>query len=511
MPEKKVDGVKKMNKEEREKSRKIVLELIGESKKPDPSTEITPKSTKKIDGIVSVAKQKLAGRIKPKQEEENGNALKKLSQPVSHKEKQLFKKEMFSRVDDIVPVRSREKDLAPDFQNINPTEAKFKNKKELKTKEIFKPPLEKKPDRSSKKENQTLKQEKEKLFANEKAPVKQSSIINPFRNDNIIKELTKQKIRHKKERKQTEKLKRKQEKAKERAILARGAAREKLALEKKRSLEKQEKLKRKQEKAKEAKARKEKFGLAFKASLERIKFNWRKILLLLFASLAFGLLVYIIFFITVIKFSIDSPATRKIAGYFPLPVLIAKTGIVEYYDYLDLKNSLALQGIFEEDLDREVKIQIAIKMAFNDLVVKYRLMEDKKTLTREELYQAVSERVIYDSDINSVSIYRIKKIKQMIDKEGDFVRTAARYGDKLGKISITKDNEADLHYAPEVKNLPVDEVSDIIITPEGYYIFRCYGKNEDSVDLSFVFNKAKTLDEYLEELIKEYQFLSLVG
>jgi len=297
MPEKKVDGVKKMNKEEREKSRKIVLELIGESKKPDPSTEITPKSTKKIDGIVSVAKQKLAGRIKPKQEEENGNALKKLSQPVSHKEKQLFKKEMFSRVDDIVPVRSREKDLAPDFQNINPTEAKFKNKKELKTKEIFKPPLEKKPDRSSKKENQTLKQEKEKLFANEKAPVKQSSIINPFRNDNIIKELTKQKIRHKKERKQTEKLKRKQEKAKERAILARGAAREKLALEKKRSLEKQEKLKRKQEKAKEAKARKEKFGLAFKASLERIKFNWRKILLLLFCFISFRTLgVYYFFY-----------------------------------------------------------------------------------------------------------------------------------------------------------------------------------------------------------------------
>lgn len=501
MPEKKVDGVKKIDKEELKKSRKIVLELIGESKKQAPLVKTAPKSTNKIDGLVSATKEKLAGRVKHGQEEANKKIRQKAVQAISRKEKQLFKKEIFSRVDDVIPPRPRVKEIAPDFQNINPKEANFKNEKELKTKKIYKPPLEKKQENKHHNTSGNLVK---------KENVKQASIINPFQNDKISNELVKQKIRHKRESKQADKLKRKQERVKEKAVLARGAAREKLVFEKKKSLERQEKLKQKQEKAKQANARKEKLRLAFKASLARLKFNCRKIFVLLLASFALGLLVYIIFFITITKLTVDSAFTRKIAEFFPLPVLITKTGIVEYYDYLDLKNYLISQGVLKEELDREVRIKIARKMAFNDLVIKYRIMEAGKTLTSEELYQEVAGKVIYDSDINLVSIYRIKKIKQMIDKEGDFVRTAARYGDKLGKISITKDNEADLHYALEVKNLPVDEISDIITTPEGYYIFRCYGKSEDSVDLSFVFNKAKTLEEYLKELIKNYHFLSLV-
>ena len=162
-----------------------------------------------------------------------------------------------------------------------------------------------------------------------------------------------------------------------------------------------------------------------------------------------------------------------------------------------------------DELEQGVKLAIAKNLVISNLAAKYNL--PVIDLNNEELKQEIDEKIVYDQEVNQVAINRINKVNQMIDKNGDFVRIANKYGDEQGQVNINKENEDSYSFSQAVKNLAVNEISNIVVTPEGYYIFRCYDKADDFIALSYVFINAKVLSQYLEEAISNFKIWSLVN
>ena len=221
----------------------------------------------------------------------------------------------------------------------------------------------------------------------------------------------------------------------------------------------------------------------------------------------FILIFYFIFVSCVLKFDIDNTLTKFVAVYIPIPAFASNDGIVEYYKYKDLKNKLIAENS-EIDVKKQIQSLVVKEIAINTLMKKYGV-----SMSNFESYEKVIEflknKAIHDNTINQVAINRTEKIKKMIDDNGDFIRIATKFGDKVGKMTITKDgdlNDENIH----LKDLEINEISDIIFAKDGYYVFRCYHKTKEETSLNYVFVKARTLDDYLFNYISNYKLLSFV-
>ena len=61
-------------------------------------------------------------------------------------------------------------------------------------------------------------------------------------------------------------------------------------------------------------------------------------------------------------------------------------------------------------------------------------------MNQDSFKRKISIRMMRDEEINTVSLNRIRKIKEMIQGE-DFIKIASKYGDSLGKVSIDEKNK----------------------------------------------------------------------
>ena len=285
--------------------------------------------------------------------------------------------------------------------------------------------------------------------------------------------------------------------------------RKKEANKKKRAEEKlknkREKKETKEKKRKDIKNRIKKLWLEF---TKKLKITFLSALKIVLACVAVLVLLYTVFAVVLLKFNYDNNSTRAIAKYFIVPAIITKNGIIEYYVYKDIRDNILMNNNSEDkDSLKRATVEMVV---YSDLVRKYSLTVPGGNIYDEELREEITKRLVLDNDINQVGINRIKKIKDMIDKGSDFVKTSNKYGDAQDLITISKQNENQISYSQNVKDLSVNEISNVVYTPEGYYIFRCYDKTNDQIALSYVFVKAKSLDQYIEETIKGYKLWSLV-
>ena len=100
----------------------------------------------------------------------------------------------------------------------------------------------------------------------------------------------------------------------------------------------------------------------------------------------------------------------------------------------------------------------------------------------------------------------------MIKNENEFTKIAGKYGDKQGITNIDcSKNSFDCD--ENIKNLKTGETSKIIYKKDGYYIYHCYNKNDDDnkLNLSFVFVKGISFDEYIQKSITNYKLWSFVN
>ena len=233
--------------------------------------------------------------------------------------------------------------------------------------------------------------------------------------------------------------------------------------------------------------------------------SFKKSVSLCFLLFIIFILLYFALIVTILKFNIDNNFFRQANKYIPFPAFIAKGKVIDYYLWKDIVNST----------DDKTKISARAKLAkylvINELTKKYNLpYVDFLNLNDKKITKAIAERAAKDAQVNQVAMNRIYSIREMIKTKNDFIRVSEKYGDELGKATITAQNKNQYFYADAIKDLKVNEVSEIISAQNGHYIFLCFEKTWEKQVLSYVFIKNKPFEQILNELIFGYRIISFV-
>jgi hypothetical protein len=234
----------------------------------------------------------------------------------------------------------------------------------------------------------------------------------------------------------------------------------------------------------------------------------RALLRIFSLSLVIIIFCYSCYAILLLKLNLDTPYLRSIASFIPVPAIIDKAGIIEYYDYVDLKDNFLQSAALTND-PRSFQVYLVQKMVFSDLLRKYNLQN--QSLTIDEMTVKLEKNLIYDNEINQIGISRIRKIKQLVDEGESFSKIANKYGDQQGSVTLNVNSDnLFLDFKTDLLKLEVNEISRVEYAIDGYYIFFCTGKNEDSIDLNYVFIRGVEYGSYLREAMKKYAVWSFV-
>jgi len=213
-----------------------------------------------------------------------------------------------------------------------------------------------------------------------------------------------------------------------------------------------------------------------------------------------AILFYLIFASLLLKFNLDNQASRQIANFLPVPAVITKIGFIEYYSYQNIMSELKKELTNQPELEQAARVVFIEKISLAKLARKYNISLIARE--QEEVEKEINVRLAVDKEANRVSYSRINKIKELVEaSQADgqasesFEKIGEKYGDEQGYVS--QDNEF-LQLTEEVRQLEASEISEIIITNRGYYII----KKEDK-RLKYIFVKSVTLDGYLNKMLNE--------
>ena len=210
--------------------------------------------------------------------------------------------------------------------------------------------------------------------------------------------------------------------------------------------------------------------------------------------------IYLFLTSLVLNFGKSSVALNRIGANMDIPIIISPDGVIDFENYNKLINGLDGENLKGEFINEKIAQLFILDKLFkkHDLDGGADSIDDLK------------KSLIFDEDVNLAPINRIKKIKKIIDIEGDFVKIAQKYGN-IYSADINKDNINDFDFAQEIKGIQGSETSDIIATQKGYYLVHCFERVEDDFSISYVFIAASTLDDYLLETSRKYKFWNLLS
>lgn len=520
MPDdKKIDGLKP-NTKEIANLRQIVLESINEKQK----TEMPASATAKHFSMDSAARKGIE-KIK------SANADSAIAKPEKIAEPEQKKEKVVRAIDSInflnpnaaeTGKNSLEKDFRADLdkklkanqvnqtlvENIKrqgigfdslvagargarktpvnaPAEKKLKPAAMQKNEKIIEPKIEK--------NEEALKQARKEAEAKKRAAEQQAKARRQ------AEEQAAQKDREKAEAEKKQKALEKKAKAEAEKIKKAEAKKAKAEAEK---IKKTEAKKAKQEKRKAARQK----ILAMFAGLWK---SFKKSLHLTFKYLIYFAIVYFAFIFYIAKSELDKPFLRALTRYLPIPAYIVNGKAIDFYFWQDLKKQTIPDN--EKSAAAYARDKLARYLAMNELAQRYGLpainfMDMEKDIVKK----ALAEKAVFDESANQVAIKRINSIKEMISKENNFISVSEKYGDEVGRATITMENKEKHPYYKDVENLAVNEISDIAASANGYYIFRCFEKSAQEQVLSYVLVKSKNIDELLNEMAAGYKFKGFI-
>jgi len=102
---------------------------------------------------------------------------------------------------------------------------------------------------------------------------------------------------------------------------------------------------------------------------------------------------------------------------------------------------------------------------------------------------------------NYAVLAKVSKVKQMMESEVNFYQIAKSQGDEFGVGKYYTYNEAATKFGQNIVNLKAGQISIIEHASNGYYLIQCYGRRGKLVGLKYIFIKAKSLDEYVSEMM----------
>jgi len=282
------------------------------------------------------------------------------------------------------------------------------------------------------------------------------------------------------------------------------------------------KLAEKREKQLLAKQERERKRLArakkFKRFKKRLKKKFSKIYgkrkvfaYIILSLLAFFFVSYLVFNLILISFNVDNKYTRLIANYLPVPAYITNIGMINYYDYKDMTNRVKSNYNQTKQIKTASEIKTAVEqnlirsIIYSDLAEKYKLKANK-----EDLEKILAIEIVKDRQINQIGISRIGKIYNLLNS-GNNLETLKIYADDYSSGSYFSHDQALEKFGSVVDSLAVGQISNIIPTSQGYYIIRINDKSDNNLDLTYLFVKAETLDDYTNQQLSKIRVFSLVN
>jgi hypothetical protein len=224
---------------------------------------------------------------------------------------------------------------------------------------------------------------------------------------------------------------------------------------------------------------------------------------ILFVSL---IIVYSLYVLAVLKFNLDNKFLRNLNVYCPVPALIYNNRVVNYYDYKYIKQTL---GDESEKSGNEIKKSILRRLMLLE-IASGKGVTDLNAKNNSELEEELSKKVIYDIKINQVAIDRINKIKQMIKTSGQFDQISEKYADEQGVKSLTISDMENLDFYKAIEYLAIGDISPIVAQPEGFYIFRYDATTATQKNFSYIFIKTKNIGNYVDEEVNNSRIISFV-
>ncbi|MDO9399141.1 MAG: hypothetical protein Q7T79_00420, partial [bacterium] len=364
------------------------------------------------------------------------------------------------------------------------TKGKEKNIEKLEKSEILET-----EEKFNKQEDDIIYQEKQKLIEEKKKQqrlLEEQESLRQFRDKE--EKLKEKELKNKQEKNQKEQFKKEQIKKLE---------------EEKLKLEEKNLLKRKLEQNKQLKKQEKKNNLIKKVNKFKKKFNFKISLILKFwhsyfkkitVSLMMLFLLLIIFYIIfceiVLSFGVDNKLVRQVAKYLFVPALISNAGMVDYYSYKDKlvdKSSVWGNNI---DIRSTVKNDLLKKILYKKLAREYGL-----TTGDNNLMVDLEKRIVIDKEKNQSSLARIAKINDLI-KQGKTFEEVKKYSDEFESGVYMENDLAQEKFGKLIIYLSVGQISGILVGDSGYYLIKKNTQNDSSINISYVFIKAITLNDY---------------
>jgi len=358
MLSKKFDGIKKISGKEFEKSRKIILDYIGEKDKKNKKMikDIDNDKSKK-DLFFSFKKKKMLDGVfvgnKKNMDIENKEVVseKKLGMDLDDKEKEVFLLENFNNK------KQFENEQAEDDENFN-------------RKSNYGRIMEEIQEIKTKYKAENIKQ---KSRAEEKKAKDESKQGKDFK---VIRKKENKKLE--KQERQDKKLKMKKEKEEK----------------KMRSIDKRKQIKKKIIKI-------IKNDIFCK---KRIKAMLKLFIYIVIFFVLLVILSYIVFAVLLLRFGLDNNISRRITEYIPVPAVITKIGFINYYDYLAMADTVN-------------KTKLAEEIILNKLAKKYNI----DSAVREEIdIQLIKDKDINKITFSRINkIFQLVKNGEDFDKIGE--------------------------------------------------------------------------------------------
>ncbi|MFH1255130.1 MAG: hypothetical protein V1667_01520 [bacterium] len=258
----------------------------------------------------------------------------------------------------------------------------------------------------------------------------------------------------------------------------------------------------KAEAAKKRKIKREKAVKIFKKKLKnkvKLFFAFFKRIfadMIIYSAVVF-VIFYFIFCVMVLRFKFEGSIAMKIERFLPVPAAISTCGIINFHDFLGIRNSdynnLSISG---------KKEALGQWIVLKKLRAKYGLPSDSP---EEILLSAFAA----DEDFNQEGMSRIKKISELLKNEDD-IKQMDKYADECGEAVYSAEN-AEKKFGKKIFDLKLSQTSDMIIAGDGYYIARIFYDQGGELGVKYVFVKAKTAVQYASEEVAKMKIFILAN
>lgn len=226
-----------------------------------------------------------------------------------------------------------------------------------------------------------------------------------------------------------------------------------------------------------------------------IKQNFVYSLLFLIAFLAIG---YVTFCLAVLRFKIDNNIIKKLTNHLPVPAVITNQGIINYYDFQNIKNNNYLGFNPEEKKNNLVKWLIL------------RNLKQKYGLAINASANDLAWKFIMDKEFNQVGVSRINKISDLLKSSGG-PEQFGKYADEYNDGAYYSHEGAVEKFGPVAARLAVGQVSDIILRANGYYIIKRIDDKNGQIGIKYLFVRAQTPDQYINKKLEKAKAFILVN